>query len=87
MAFPINSSSGLKTNSRAVIYKIDLENGFSLQGEIGTISNNYEEEYSYFRGNNKLRNKDFSNLNLDYGPSMYLLTAVGIDFVKKCKRE
>ena len=44
MAFPINSSSGLKTNSRAVIYKIDLENGFSLQGEIGTISNNYEEE-------------------------------------------
>ena len=43
MAFPINSSSGLKTNSRAVIYKIDLENGFSLQGEIGTISNNYEE--------------------------------------------
>lgn len=44
MAFPINSSSGLKTNSRAVIYKIDLENGFSLQGEIGIISNNYEEE-------------------------------------------
>ena len=24
--------------------EIDLENGFSLQGEIGTISNNYEEE-------------------------------------------
>ena len=44
MAFPINSSSGLITNSRAVIYKFDLENGFSLQGEIGTISNNYEEE-------------------------------------------
>lgn len=43
MAFPINSSSGRKTNSRAVIYKIDLENGFSLQGEIGSISNNYEE--------------------------------------------
>lgn len=55
--------------------------------EIAELSNNYEEEYSYFRGNNKLRNKDFSNLNLDYGPSMYLLTAVGIDFVKKCKRE
>lgn len=44
VTFSINSSSGLKTNSRAVIYKIDLENGFSLQGEIGTISNNYEEE-------------------------------------------
>lgn len=43
MAFPINSSSGRKTNSRAVIYKIDLENGFSLQGEIGSVSNNYEE--------------------------------------------
>ena len=43
MAFPINSSSGRKTNSRAVIYKIDLENGFSLQGEIGSITNNYEE--------------------------------------------
>lgn len=44
MAFPINSSSGLKTNTRAIIYKIDLENGFTLQGEIGTITNNYEEE-------------------------------------------
>lgn len=44
MAFPINSSAGMKTNSRAVVYEIDLKNGFSLKGEIGSITNKHEEE-------------------------------------------
>ena len=31
-------------NSRAVIYGIDLDNGFSLRGEIGEVTDNYEEQ-------------------------------------------
>ncbi len=44
IAFPINSLKGSKTNSRVVIYKIDLEKGFELKGEIGNITNNYKEQ-------------------------------------------
>jgi len=31
-------------NSRAAIYGIDLDNGFSLKGEIGEVTDNYEEQ-------------------------------------------
>lgn len=41
IAFPLYSSAGMKTNSRAAIYEIDLEKGFSLKGEIGNITNEY----------------------------------------------
>lgn len=41
IAFPLNSSGGGKTNSRAAIYGIDLEKGFSLKGEIGNITNEH----------------------------------------------
>lgn len=41
IAFPLYSSAGSKTNSRAAIYEIDLEKGFSLKGEIGNITNEY----------------------------------------------
>lgn len=44
IAFPILSSSGRKMNSRAAIYGIDLDNGFSLKGEIGEVTDNYEEQ-------------------------------------------
>ena len=43
IAFPLYSSSGRKTNSRAAIYNIDLEKGFSLKGEIANITDKYEE--------------------------------------------
>ena len=43
IAFPLYSSLGRKTNSRAVIYNIDLEKGFSLKGEISNVTNKYEE--------------------------------------------
>ena len=43
IAFPLYSSSGIKTNSRAAIYNIDLEKGFSLKGEISNVTNKYEE--------------------------------------------
>lgn len=43
MVFPINSSAGMKTNSRAVVYEIDFKNGFSLKGEIVSITNKHEE--------------------------------------------
>lgn len=43
IAFPLYSSSGRKTNSRAAIYNIDLEKGFSLKGEISNVTNKYEE--------------------------------------------
>lgn len=43
IAFPLYSSSGRKTNSRAAIYNIDLEKGFSLKGEISNVINKYEE--------------------------------------------
>ena len=39
IAFPLYSSSGRKTNSRAAIYNIDLEKGFSLKGEISNVTN------------------------------------------------
>ena len=44
IAFPILSSSGRKMNSRAAIYGIDLDNGFSLKGEIGELIDNYEKQ-------------------------------------------
>lgn len=44
IAFPITSSAGKKVNSRAVIYGIDLDNGFVLKGEIGELIDNYEEQ-------------------------------------------
>ena len=31
-------------NSRAVIYGIDLDNGFVLKGEIGEVIDNYEKQ-------------------------------------------
>lgn len=43
IAFPLYSSSGRKTNSRAAIYNIDLEKGFSLKGEIANVTDKYEE--------------------------------------------
>ena len=43
IAFPLYSSSGRKTNSRAAIYNIDLENGFSLKGEIANVTDKYDE--------------------------------------------
>ena len=43
IAFPLYSSSGRKTNSRAAIYNIDLKKGFSLKGEISNVTNKYEE--------------------------------------------
>ncbi len=43
IAFPLYSSLGRKTNSRAVIYNIDLEKGFSLKGEIANVTGKYEE--------------------------------------------
>lgn len=44
IAFPITSSAGKKVNSRAVIYGIDLDNGFVLKGEIGEVIDNYEKQ-------------------------------------------
>ena len=41
IAFPLYSSAGMKTNSRAAIYEIDLEKGFTLKGEIGNVTNEY----------------------------------------------
>lgn len=43
IAFPLYSSSGGKTNSRAAIYEIDLNEGFSLKGEIANINMKYDE--------------------------------------------
>ena len=43
IAFPLYSSSGMKTNSRAAIYNIDLKKGFSLKGKIANITDKYEE--------------------------------------------
>ena len=43
IAFPLYSSSGRKTNSRAAIYNIDLEKGFFLKGEIANVTDKYEE--------------------------------------------
>lgn len=43
IAFPLYSSSGRKTNSRAAIYNIDLEKGFSLKGEIANVTDKYDE--------------------------------------------
>lgn len=44
IAFPITSSAGKKVNSRAVIYGIDLDNGFVLKGEVGGGIDNYEKQ-------------------------------------------
>ena len=44
IAFPITSSAGKKVNSRAVIYGIDLDNGFVLKGEVGEVIDNYEKQ-------------------------------------------
>ncbi len=43
IAFPIYSSSGRKSYTRAAIYEIDLEKGFTLKGEIGTVTDNADE--------------------------------------------
>ena len=44
IGFPITAYSNGKTNSKAQIYKIDLEKGFILQGEIIHNSKNFDEE-------------------------------------------
>ena len=44
IAFPLHSSVGRKTNSRAAIYEIDLSQGFALKGEIANVTNDYMEE-------------------------------------------
>lgn len=44
IAFPLYSSSGRKTNSRAAIYEIDLEKGFTLKGEIANVTTEYNQE-------------------------------------------
>ena len=43
IAFPLYSSYGGKTNSRADIYEIDLEKGFTLKGEIANVTTKYDE--------------------------------------------
>ena len=43
IAFPIYSSSGKKSYTRAVIYEIDLEKGFILKGEIGNVTDKADE--------------------------------------------
>lgn len=43
IAFPLHSSSGGNTNSRAAIYEIDLEKGFTLKGEIANVTTKYDE--------------------------------------------
>ena len=44
IAFPLYSSLGTKTYSRAAIYEIDLEKGFLLKGEIGNVINEYKKQ-------------------------------------------
>lgn len=44
VAFPLYSSSGGKSYSRAAVYEIDLENGFVLKGEIGNVINEYKKQ-------------------------------------------
>ena len=43
IAFPVNYYNSGTTRSTIPIYKIDLEKGFVLQGEILHVSNEYEE--------------------------------------------
>lgn len=43
IAFPLTSYEDRKTNSRATVYNIDLEKGFSLKGEISHINDDYRE--------------------------------------------
>lgn len=43
IAFPIYSSAGRKSYTRAAIYEIDLEKGFTLKGEVGTVTDNADE--------------------------------------------
>ena len=43
IAFPLHSWDGRKTNSRAAIYEIDLEKGFTLKGEIANVTGQYDE--------------------------------------------
>lgn len=43
IAFPLTSYESRKTNSRAEIYDIDLEKGFTLKGEISHINEDYRE--------------------------------------------
>lgn len=43
IAFPILNYGKKQTNSRAVIYEIDLEKGFILKGEIQHLNDNYKE--------------------------------------------
>ena len=43
IAFPILNYGIKQTNSRAVIYEINLEKGFILKGEIQHLNNNYKE--------------------------------------------
>ena len=44
IAFPLNSYSNGKINSKAEIYEIDLNQGFILKGEISHVTNNYLEK-------------------------------------------
>lgn len=44
IAFPLYSSSGRNTNSRAAIYEIDLAEGFTLKGEIANVTNDYNKQ-------------------------------------------
>ena len=43
IAFPANSYLRGKTNSRALIYEIDFDEGFVLKGEIKNVSDKYSE--------------------------------------------
>ena len=44
IAFPLTNYSRGNTDSRATIYEIDLEKGFSLKGEISHITDKYDEK-------------------------------------------
>lgn len=73
IGFPITTYSNGKTNSKAQIYKIDLEKGFILQGEIIHNSKNFDEEIkrvvfsnnAYYTLSNKMvKVVDMDNLQL-----------------------
>lgn len=73
IGFPVTTYSNGKTNSRAQIYKIDLEQGFILQGEIIHSSKSFNEEIkrivfsnnAYYTLSNKIvKVVDMDNLQL-----------------------
>lgn len=44
MAFPLYSSEGRQSYSRAAVYEIEMEKGFLLRGEIGNVTNEYKKQ-------------------------------------------